>query len=187
MNLNAPQTSLLDFVKECHATQKRKYTHEPYWHHVYAVAEIVSKYEPSGIEIALCHDLLEDTDCTEDDLRQQLLKCGYNETKTTFILAGVIDLTDQFTHEAFPKLNRKARKQKEAERLGKISYIAQTVKYADLINNSESITQYDKGFAKVYLSEKEDILKLMTKGNQELFERCKEVLRSAIQKTGSLG
>ncbi len=180
MQLNVRQNELLDFVKHCHKDQVRKYTHEPYWHHVYAVAEIVSEYEPSGIEIALCHDLIEDTDCTEDDLKQQLLKCGYSETETVFIVDGVIDLTDQFTHEAFPKLNRKARKQKEAERLGKISYIAQTVKYADLINNSESITQHDKGFAKVYLSEKGDILKLMTKGNQELFEKCKKALEAAL-------
>lgn len=181
MQLNDQQTKLLKFVKECHSGQVRKYTQEPYWNHVYAVAEIVSQYEISGIEIALCHDLLEDTHCTEDDLRQELINCGYLMDQVRFIVNGVIELTDQFTHEAYPQLNRKARKEKEAERLGQISYIAQTVKYADLINNSASITKYDQSFAKVYLSEKVDIIKLMNKGNQDLFERCAQLLKQNSQ------
>ncbi|OEK03832.1 hypothetical protein BFP97_11255 [Roseivirga sp. 4D4] len=176
MRLDDKQSLLLEFVKACHTDQKRKYTHEPYWHHVYAVAEIVAEYEPSGIEIALCHDLLEDTECTESDLSEKLIACGYQNEKAAFIIAGVLDLTDQFTHEAYPDLNRKARKEKEAERLGNISYIAQTVKYADLINNSESITEHDKSFAKVYLSEKADMLKLMDQGHPELFKRCINIL-----------
>lgn len=176
MHLNSQQQQLLDFVKTCHGDQVRKYTNEPYWHHVYAVAEIVSEYEPSGIEIALCHDLLEDTACTDQDLKEQLISCNYQTGQVEFILNGVIDLTDQFTHEAYPELNRKIRKQKEAQRLGQTSYIAQSVKYADLIHNSESILEHDRAFAKIYLGEKADILKLMNQGNPKLLKKCRQLL-----------
>ena len=77
MGLDNQQLLVLDFVKLQHGEQKRKYTHEPYWHHVKSVAEIVSEYEPSGIEIALCHDLFEDTQCTFTQLHNSLLSFGY--------------------------------------------------------------------------------------------------------------
>lgn len=181
MVLDNRQSLLLEYVKQCHGNQKRKYTGEPYWKHVYAVAEIVHGYEPTGIEIALCHDLLEDTACTEGELRERLVQYGYDDN-ISFIIDGVVDLTDEFTTESYPQFNRKTRKQMEAKRLGSISYISQTVKYADLIHNSDSIVEHDQSFARIYLSEKQEILENMKNGNTKLLQICRETLNSSLLK-----
>lgn len=178
MKLTARQIALLEWVKGQHGEQKRKYTGEPYWNHVYNVAKLVSsygKYNPL-IEIALCHDLLEDTECDLVGLLNYLVHSGYSNEEGLFITARVNDLTDVYTKENYPTLNRKARKEKEAKRLYCIHPVSQTVKYADFIDNTKSIVEHDKGFAKVYLAEKRDILFRMEVGNQILYEEAKELI-----------
>lgn len=179
MELDEKQTLLFEFVKTKHKDQKRKYTGEPYFNHLYNVAEIVSAHEMGCAEIALCHDLFEDTDCTFNELYKKLTDIGYERRNAYDICSCVNELTDVFTSEEYPYLNRAKRKENEADRLGKISRISQTVKYADLIDNSSSITEHDKDFAKVYLKEKEAILKVMNQGNQILYVMCKKVLENA--------
>ena len=66
----------------------------------------------------------------------------------------------------------------EAMRMGKISPKAQTIKYADLLDNSKDILKNDPKFAKVYIGEKEQILKYMNRGNQELYKKCLSVLEN---------
>lgn len=180
MKLTERQEKLLQFVKEQHGDQVRKYTGEPYWHHLVAVAEIVGKYEPDGTEIALCHDLFEDTGCTESWLRELLRMAGYSLFESNEIYTSAIELTDYFTPERFPHLNRAERKKGEANRLGKISNLSQSVKYADLINNTESIAKYDPQFAKKYLQEKIAILDKMRNGNINLLIDCCHVLKNAL-------
>lgn len=172
MELSTRQEKVLEFVKFKHRHQQRRYTGKPYWVHLVAVAEIVSEYQPELIEIALCHDLVEDTDCTESELRTFLASHSYTDEETNFIASGVMDLTDVYTHENYPELNRAERKKKEAERLGNISAAAQTVKYADLIDNSSSIVEHDENFAKVFLREKSAILRGMRQGHPKLLKRC---------------
>jgi hypothetical protein len=75
-----------------------------------------------------------------------------------------------FTKEDYPHLNRAKRKENEANRLGKIKSISQSVKYADLIDNTISIFEHGKDFTEIYLKEKDAILKVMNKGNQSLFK-----------------
>lgn len=181
MNLTERQETLLSFVKQHHEGQKRKYTFEPYWTHVYSVAEIVSKYEPEGIEIALCHDLIEDTECTNDELFDFLMSLGYGHERSCFIDDGVRALTDHYTKEAYPSHNRKMRKRAEATRLGGIKPIYQSVKYADLIDNTSSIVEHDQSFAKVYLSEKIEILDFMRRGNIRLLIECCFTLQTAMK------
>lgn len=174
MKLTERQTAVLRFVTAHHGNQKRKYTGEPYWHHPLAVAEIISEHEPKGlgIEIALCHDLFEDTECGVSDLSEFLIANGYTSSEMYTIGVCVIDLTDKYTHEDYPELNREVRKSKEVERLARINYLSQSVKYADLIDNTKSIVEHDKGFAKVYLQEKKYLLEKMTMGNPSLLEMC---------------
>ncbi|MEQ9266561.1 MAG: HD domain-containing protein [Balneolaceae bacterium] len=174
MKLTERQKELLQFVKDSHGDQKRKYTGEPYWNHVYSVAEIISEYDIKGIEIALCHDLFEDTDVQMPELLKFLTQSGYSNEEAQFIVNGVNDLTDIFTKENYPKLNRKDRKKLEAERLGKVNSLSQSVKYADLIDNTRSLSEHDKGFAKVYLSEKRQMLDQMRRGNCDLLLRCEK-------------
>lgn len=184
MKLTAKQRVLLEFVKDQHGDQKRKYTHEPYWNHVYHVAEIVQIYVPEGIEIALCHDLFEDTQCKMHDLLKFLTSNGYWNNEALFIVSGVNDLTDAYTKEVYPTVNRKERKILESGRLGTIHEISQSVKYADLIDNTKSIVEHDPGFATVYLNEKEQILHIMRDGNVGLLAICESSLQQAKEKLG---
>lgn len=151
---------LIEFVKKHHGEQVRKYTGEPYFNHLISVADMAEKTGVNyGFEIGLCHDLLEDTKCAAGDLYMRLKGIGYNIASTELIVKGVQDLTDHFTAEAYPYLNRALRKQCEALRLGTISRTAQIVKCCDLIDNTSSIVKHDVGFAKKYIPEKREILK----------------------------
>lgn len=174
MQFTDKQILLVGFVKKKHEGQKRKYTGEPYWVHPTNVAQIVNEFtnEHLAIEIALCHDLIEDTKCTKEDLLLHLINTGYSEIDSEIIANGVIELTDCFTKERYPRWNRDRRKTEEARRLSTISALAQTVKYADIIDNASTIKKHDPRFAKVYLTEKRQILYNMTKGNEGLFIKC---------------
>lgn len=176
---------LLEFVKRHHGEQVRKYTNEPYWHHVLSVAELAEKHEskPLAWEIGVCHDLLEDTECTYNGLFIALTQLGYTDQEAQIITEAVDELTDRFTKEEYPHLNRKSRKRFEAQRLGLIDPLAQSVKYADLIDNTTTIVKHDKGFAEIYLKEKEEILLQMQGGNHILKKLCNESLKAALQES----
>lgn len=175
------QTQFIEFMKEQHGDQVRKYTGEPYWTHPVAVAKIVQAFaleqdrEFCLTEIAIGHDLIEDTDCTFDDINRVLYESGYSVGDLLTIQKGIFHLTDQYDKEAEPDLNRAARKKLESERLGTIPAQFQTVKYADLIHNSGSILQYDENFARTYIEEKIRILEVMNKGNETLYNIAKAI------------
>ena len=183
-NLTPRQQGLLKFVKDCHGDQKRKYTGEPYWHHVVEVAEIVSEYIKDWLvlEIALCHDLFEDTKCDRTALIMSLLGFGYGSHEASTIANGVFELTDEYTKENYPELNRQQRKLKEAERLSIIKPEVQSVKYADLISNTTSIVNHDTAFAKTYLQENKAILDCMIDGNIDLRTNCYGIYYRATAK-----
>jgi (p)ppGpp synthase/HD superfamily hydrolase len=169
------------FVTIKHFQQKRKYTDEPYFNHVLAVAKMADEMCRFGYEIGLCHDLIEDTDCEAQELHDALERFGYTLHEAFFITNRVVELTDVYISEDFPQLNRAKRKEQEANRLSKISYEAQTVKYFDLIHNCQSIVEHDKGFAKVFLAEANTILKGMNGGNPAIYAKCKRVIKKALK------
>jgi guanosine-3',5'-bis(diphosphate) 3'-pyrophosphohydrolase len=117
----------------------------------------------------MLHDTVEDTDVTLESVR---VNFGDDVAKL------VEELTNVYKEADFPHLNRTARKALEAERLGKISARAQTIKYADFLNNGEDILAQDADFAKVYLREIAHKLELMTLGDPELKQ---EVLTRVIK------
>ncbi|WP_316809246.1 hypothetical protein [Pedobacter agri] len=165
------QTNFLSFVTVQHGEQKRKYTGEPYTVHLVAVAECAEANNLKfGYEIGLCHDLFEDTACTDQQLRTALEAYGYMTNEIDFILQGTWDLTDKFISADYPNFNRKQRKAMEVERLATISANSQSIKYCDLIDNTKSIVRHDRNFARVYLTEKANLLKVMNKGDQTLHE-----------------
>ncbi|MCW3111312.1 MAG: Metal dependent phosphohydrolase [Segetibacter sp.] len=175
-----PRNNLYCFVTLKHHQQKRKYTNEPYFNHVLAVAEMADGMCKFGYEIGLCHDLLEDTDCTAFELTNALIRFGYTASNSIFIKNAVLDLTDVYIPEKYPHINRAERKRLEALRLHEISPEAQTVKYCDLIHNTSSIVKHDKGFAKLFLAEATTILKGMNKGNKPVYEKAKRVVKKGI-------
>ena len=184
MILSQNRFKLLEYVKYMHKGQYRKYPEElEYWNHCFTVAEMVHDFlgiESLGIEAAFCHDLIEDTKCTSESLDIALLNCGYDDAEIrNEIIFTVEELTDVFTTEDFPHMNRDERKLTESQRLSTTSPLAQSVKYADLIDNTGSIVKYDKKFAKRYLPEKRRILGMMRSGNIGLYIECCYTLRKS--------
>lgn len=172
---------LFEFVIAQHGNQKRKYTGEPYWVHLRNVADMMLKYMPKtlGFEIGSCHDLFEDTSCTVAQLHATLKRLGYASFEIDTIIEGTHLLTDYYTKERFAHLNREKRKALEATRLHTIPPLYQSVKYADLIDNTASIVTYDPEFARIYFSEARAILTYMNRGNPFLYELCEQVLHEA--------
>ncbi|GGE47427.1 hypothetical protein EV200_104225 [Pedobacter psychrotolerans] len=167
---------LIRFAAKWHEGQKRKYTFEPYINHCIEVAELAEANHISfGYEIGLFHDLLEDTLCSESDLKL-LLSSNYSSSEVDFIINGVVALTDIYIPANFPSLNREKRKVLEAERLAGILPTYQSVKYCDLINNTISIVERDPSFAVAYLAEKKYILSLMNKGNIDLYNTALNIV-----------
>jgi len=177
MKLNIKQERLLQFVKEQHGDQARKYDGKPYWFHLYNVASKAYMNDISyGVEIGLCHDLFEDTECNYQSLLEFLLGNKYEFDEAVFICERVRDLTDRFTKEDYPDYNRAYRKKMEAVRLGDVHEVSQSVKFCDLIDNLESPCLHDKKFARVYLAEKEIMLDNMYDGNTRLRHECINLL-----------
>jgi (p)ppGpp synthase/HD superfamily hydrolase len=175
MTLDERQNNLFKLVQEWHGDQKRKYINTPYWEHPYRVAEIASAKEPAfgTIEVALCHDVLEDTSIDHVGLFEALLDVGYSKSEAHSILLRVRELTDVYTSEDYPEFNRSNRKRMERQRLSMISPAAQSVKYADFIDNISSIAEHDPDFARTYIREKKELLNVMRQGDIDLLiEAC---------------
>jgi len=175
--LNESSYDQIDMVKDLairlHGEQKRKYSGDPYYTHLFRVSDTVRDAggDDSMIMAALLHDVLEDTPTNDIELISELEKI-VDPKMARDIVNLVIDLTDVYTKENFPDLNRRARKEMEAKRLGDVSSRAQTIKYADLLDNGEDIMKNDPSFGRVYLREKERILNYMRNGDKYLYDRC---------------
>ncbi|MDQ3189997.1 MAG: metal-dependent phosphohydrolase, partial [Bacteroidota bacterium] len=124
--------------------------------------------------------VLEDTSVSEHELKI-FLKEIMDPKLADRTLQLVMDLTDVYIKEDFPELNREKRKNKEAERLMKASPDAQTVKYADSIDNTVDITKNNKEFAKKFLPEVQFLLSKMDKGIPELYEKSKKTLKDCFK------
>ena len=131
-----------------HAGQIRKYTGEPYIYHPIAVANVIRDvpHDEDMIVAAILHDVVEDTDRTFEEIAK--------------IWGGeVCDLVYWLTDISTPKCgNRKERKLLDRNHIKNAPVKAKTIKLADLINNTESITTHDKDFARVYMKEKRLLL-----------------------------
>jgi len=160
------------FATAAHAAvgQIRKYTLDPYMVHPIEVAHIVRTVPCTDAMIAAAylHDVLEDTRVTEAELRDAF---GDEITNLVLWLTDVSKPSDGV---------RAVRKRIDREHTAKAPAEAQTVKVADLISNSRSITKYDPEFAKVYLQEKLLLLEVLTKADatlrQQAYKICKENL-----------
>lgn len=162
----------LNFAKVAHGTQKRKYTGEPYIVHPIAVMEMVRGVEHTKdmLAAALLHDVVEDTPVTIDDIKQEFGN-------------GIAELVGWLTDVSRPEDgNRAIRKEIDRKHLAEAPEAAQTIKLADLIDNTASIVEYAPGFARVYLKEKRSLLEVLKKGNQVLWVTAKQLLVSSEKK-----
>lgn len=155
------------FATKAHASidQRRKYTNEAYIVHPAEVAQIVESvpHTKAMVAAAWLHDVVEDTPITLEEI--------YTEFGQE-----IGDLVEMLTDISKPEDgNRKTRKAIDCEHTAKASPEAKTIKLADLISNTTSIVEYDPGFAKVYLREKELLLEVLKEGDQTLWKQAKNV------------
>lgn len=149
--------------------QKRKYTGEPYWYHPKAVYELVA-FVPHTDEMlcaAWLHDVVEDTSVGLEVIRNEF---------------GLIvhDLVDCLTDRTKPEDgNRAVCKAMELERWSGASSMAQTIKCADLIDNSKSIFERDPDFAKIYIPEKRALLAVLTLADRVLWNEAQKIVNDA--------
>ncbi|HEX7906805.1 MAG TPA: HD domain-containing protein [Paraburkholderia sp.] len=150
----------MQFAREVHATQVRKYTGNPYVDHLAEVAGIVATVTermniaaPVAIAVAWLHDCVEDQGVTRPFLLNEF---GID------VSVGVMFLSD------LESGNRAERKAASRARLASASEWIQTIKVADLISNTSSIVKHDPKFAVVYLEEKRLLLDVLTKADPRL-------------------
>lgn len=113
------------------------------------------------IAAAWLHDVVEDTKI-ELDMIEKIFGTG------VAYLVGM--LTDNETG------NRKERKRLSRIRLGNACAEVQTIKLADLIDNTKTIAQYDPEFAKVYMQEKRELVDVLIKGDRTLWQMANQQL-----------
>lgn len=169
------------YADEAHGEQKRKYTPDRYIVHPVRVMKICREYnsEFPVLAAALLHDVLEDTHVTARELHEYLAR-ETNKEDADKTIKLVVELTDVYIKDDYPKLNRRERKSKETERLAQISPEAQTIKYADIMDNCREIVQHDRDFARVFLNECKHILKKIDKGNHTLYKETTSVVEAAL-------
>jgi (p)ppGpp synthase/HD superfamily hydrolase len=177
-------TQALIFAIRAHDSiqQRRKYTDEPYVVHPIRVATLVATVtsQPEILSAALLHDVLEDVTPKRPSFGPEAIRVAFGEG----VLRLVEELTDVFTAEAFPQLNRKERKKREADRLSGISPDAQLIKLADMLDNGGTVVTEAPDFARTYLSEKEHILSLMPRHAQnEALRKKAEALLAEAKRT----
>jgi len=158
----------IEYATEKHKNQKRKYINLPYIIHPLTVMEIIRGTVENHTEEMLCaavlHDVVEDTDTTIIDIKNNF---GEDVAEYVYYLTDISKPSDG---------NRKIRKELDRQHIAKAGYEAQTIKLADLIDNSASILLYDKNFSVVYIKEKMKLLEVLTKGDKRLLEVANQIV-----------
>lgn len=149
-----------------HRGQKRKYTNEPYYCHPFRVAKTIQRagFGHEAIIAAYLHDTVEDTEFTSDNVYQ-----FFGPNVRDFV-AGVTDISQPGDG------NRAIRKKMDRTHLGLQGKVAQSIKLADLYDNTKSIVRHDPDFAQLYLQEKEELLSVLVKGHKGLYKMCEDQL-----------
>ncbi|PMP98715.1 HD domain-containing protein [Komagataeibacter saccharivorans] len=148
------------FAAVAHASidQRRKYTGDPYIVHPRRVAQTVKDTgaRDEVIAAALLHDVVEDTPVTLEEIRTEFGKD----------VAALVEMVTDVSRPADG--NRRLRKAMDRDHLALASAEGQTIKLADLIDNTASITRYDPGFAMVYMREIVELPDALKKGDRTL-------------------
>ncbi len=180
--MDAILEKIRDFADKAHGEQQRKYTPERYIVHPVRVMEICKQYTDSlpVLAAALLHDVIEDTPVSEKDIAL-FLKTIMPEAMVAETVRLVVELTDVYVKQAYPQWNRTKRKQEETVRLSETSAEAQTIKYADILDNSHEILRYDPHFGRRFLKECKAMLAVATRGNRELYKRTLTAIDTALK------
>jgi len=158
----------LRLAVDAHEGQVRKYTGEAFVTHPATVARTVSEFntDPLVLAAALLHDVVEDTAVTPDDLRARFP-------------ATVVRLVLSLTNPSRPEDgDRTARKAIDHAHVARAEPRAQTIKYADVLHNVQSIARHDPAFAPTYLRQKASLIARLDHGHPVLRRRVQDCIRS---------
>jgi guanosine-3',5'-bis(diphosphate) 3'-pyrophosphohydrolase len=159
-----------DLAQRAHHGQTRKYTGEPYINHpkaVVALIESVGIDDEATIAAAWLHDVVEDC-----NIPLFIIKDEFGDKIADLVIA----LTDPPARAGGP--NRAARKMIDRARLAAASEKAQSIKCADIIDNTLSIVKDDPNFAITYMREIAALMPLLTKANRDLWTRANNLLET---------
>ena len=176
------------FADRAHGDQQRKYADEKYIHHPLRVMKACQEhgYPLPVLAAAILHDVLEDTTTTPEEIKKFLLTV-IGETDVDRTLTLVTELTDVYTKADHPQMNRRKRKAREGDRLEGVSAEAQTIKYADIMDNAKGIAENGADFAPVFLNECMKLLEKMRKGNDQLRAKALQVVKAEIDQLKDTG
>ncbi len=160
------------YAAKAHAAcdQRRKYTLEPYIVHPAAVVELVRSVcsVEEMLAAAWLHDTVEDTGTTLIDIQEHFGP-------------DVATLVAMVTNPELPSgTNRMNRKRAHFLHTASASSDAQTIKLADIIDNTREILRYDPHFARVYLIEKRIQLAGLQRGNESLRAQAENIIEQGI-------
>lgn len=147
--------------------QTRKYSGEPYINHPAAVVAILRGAgitDEATLAAAWLHDVVEDC---------PVALCEIGASFGADVETLVAALTDT---PAGKGLNRAARKALDCGRLARADARAQTIKVADMIDNTASIVERDPDFAVTYMREKAALVPRLTRANKALWTRAMKLV-----------
>lgn len=155
-----------EFAWDAHLGQKRKYTGDDYIVHPMAVANLVRSvpHTEAMICAALLHDTVEDCGVSFETLD---LEFGPLIGSYVFWLTDVSKKGDG---------NRETRKALDRAHIAKAPKEVKTIKLADLIDNSRTITQHDPDFSVVYMREKCLLMPVLAGGDSNLYSTARHIL-----------
>lgn len=165
-------------AKDSHFGQVRKYTGEPYIVHPVAVAIILynflqAKATYQMICACLLHDVPEDTEVSLNTLAKLFDK------ETVHMVAGLTSASKWLVG-----FNRNKRKAIDKAFLKTTDWQTQSIKCADIIHNTESIVQHDRGFAVTYLKEKKDLIPVLSLADTKILDRVYQIVESGCEEIG---
>ena len=144
------------FAAMAHAGVTRKWTGEPYVEHCARVAARLTAlgFGPDVVAAGWLHDVVEDTPITA-----AVLATEFNPVVAVLVLQATK-----------PKVagNRAARKAAFRKQLAGSSYEGASIKLADMIDNSANVAEHSPEFAKTYLAEMAETIKVLGHGHPEL-------------------
>lgn len=175
--MTALASAALAYADMAHASidQRRKWTGEPYIVHPVAVTELVRSvsHDQAMIAAAYLHDVVEDVAPLRPEFGLHAVRDHFGD--------DVADLVDWLTDVSAPADgNRSTRKAIDRAHSAGAPARAQTIKVADLVDNSRTILTRDPGFASVYLPEKKALLDALTQANTSLVALAREQIRAYI-------
>ncbi len=153
-------TTAIEYATEKHGDQKRKFSgHLFIVHPLRVMAHVMlDRYYKNDLFapiVAVLHDVEED--CTGDSDEERLvlsdeIACIFGEA----VRISVDELTNEYTHERHPSMNRELRKSLEFARLTEVSDRSKTIKLYDRIANLTDMVECfgdARKFAHMYAKE----------------------------------